>query len=217
MSTHSPTIATIAWLLTLLIPVGLLAQTRPLEQASARPDVRQVQAAALRAAGLRAADQQRWSARARLAHLLPTVRGEAAWLDQRDLEISYREDIEIDGEARVTDSRNDYIDDARLRALFALRLEWNLAGLIFTDDELDAARARERRHAARQNLIEQVTELYFQWRHAHLAWAQAPAEPEAQREALALEVARLTAHLDGLTRGWFSRQLLAIQPGGGLP
>ncbi|MGM0558839.1 MAG: hypothetical protein ACQEVA_20800, partial [Myxococcota bacterium] len=117
----------IAWaaiaLFVLFIPLTISAQTH--ESAGApnfdhEPDVRQVQSAALRATGLTNASEHRWGARARLAHVLPEVRGEIAWLDQRDIEISYREDIEADSGEFVTDSRNDYVDDARLRGVYAV-------------------------------------------------------------------------------------------------
>jgi hypothetical protein len=177
---------------------------RPFED---EPEVRQVQQAALRATGLTNADEHRWASRARLAHILPEVRGEVAWLDQRDTEISYREDIEADSGELVTDSRNDYVDDARLRGVYAVRLEWDLSGLVFDPDELDAAKAAERRHIARAELLQMVTDIYFERRRWQLELALIPRTHVRPRIEAQIEVERATAKLDAFTAGWFSEAL----------
>lgn len=179
------------------------------------PDVREVQRAALRATGLRNAKNRRWARRARLSHVLPEVRGEVAWLDQRDVEYSYREDIETEREGIVTESRNDYVDDARLRGVYAVRLEWDLSGLVFDADELDAAKAAERRHVARAELLQMVTDLYYERRRWQIELALTPRSHVRPRIEAQLEIDRATAKLDAFTGGWFSAELndTARRPG----
>lgn len=171
------------------------------------PRIRAVHRAALMATGLRPSSEHNWGRRARLAHLLPEVQGEVAWLDQRDIETTYREDIESDGREVVTDSRNDYVDDARLRGVYAIRLDWDLSGLVFDPDELDAARATERRHVARAELLQLVTRVYFERRRCQLELVMLPTEDVGKRLDATLCVQRGTAELDAYTGGWFSGRL----------
>ena len=173
------------------------------------PTVRQVQKAALRASGLGTAKARRWAARARLSHVLPKLSGEVAWLDQRDVEISYREDIEADerGEMIRDSARNDFVDDERLRSIYAIEAEWDLSGLVFDPEELDAAHAAERRQLARLELLQMVSDAYFERRRWQIELALTPRANLRKRLEARVSIQRATADLDALTDGWFSRKL----------
>lgn len=194
----------------LCAPVSASAQSeerRVMQAYRHEPPVRDVQRAALRATGLESAPEHGWAARARWSHVLPEVRGEVAWLDQRDIEFSYREDIETETDGIVTESRNDYVDDARLRGVYAVRLEWDLSGLIFDSDELKAARASERRHIARAELLQMVTDIYYERRRWQVELALTPRSHVRPRIEARLQVESATAKLDAFTNGWFSGRL----------
>lgn len=173
------------------------------------PSVRRVQQRALDRAGLDRKSVRRWPRRARIANLLPEVKGELGWLDQRDTELQYREDIVTDesGEMYRDDARNDFADDKRLRRLYSVEAEVDLGGLIFDRDEIAAARELRHREALRQKLLARVTDLYFDRRKKQILRRATPPGNWRKRLQMELEIRRMTARIDGLTGGWFSRAL----------
>lgn len=173
------------------------------------PSVRRVQQRALDRAGLDRKSVKRWPGRARLSNLLPEVSGELGWLDQRDAELQYSEDIVTDesGEMYRDEAQNDFSDDKRLRRLYSVEAEVDLGGLIFDRDEIAAARELRRRESLRQKLLARVTDLYFDRRKKQILRRATPPGNWRKRLQLELEIRRMTARIDGLTGGWFSRAL----------
>ncbi len=174
------------------------------------PSVRDVQNAALRHADLRRDDESGWAGRARLSNLFPEVDGEIAWLEQRDEDLRYSEDIEpreeSDGMYR-SQAENRLTEDSRLRRAYSIDASIDLGGLVFDRDELSASREKRQREVARRKLVEQVTDLYFERRKKQILQLADPPDGWRSRLDLLLEIERLTARLDGLTGGWFRRQL----------
>lgn len=177
------------------------------------PSVDRVRQVALQANGYGQDDLDRWSSRARWSHLLPEVEGEVAWLDQRDRETSYQEDLETnDSGTMYRDSaRNDFVDDSRLRTIYAVELEWDLSGLVYDRSEPTIAREVRRRREARRDLLVAVGEAYFQRRRYLSEFLLTPKAQWRKRMDLRLEADRQTARLDAMTGGWFSRALRKAQ------
>ena len=173
------------------------------------PSVVAVQEAAMRYAELEKPDGRGWRARARLANLVPEVGGEIAWLDQTDAELRYSEDIETQESGRMyrESAENRFVDDQRLRVVYSVDAELDLGGLIFDRDEIGAAREARHRESARRKLVARVTDLYFERRKKQILHLAAPPADWRQRLDLLIEIERLTARLDGLTGGWFRKQL----------
>ena len=173
------------------------------------PPVRDVRRVALRHAGLEKAGDARWEARARWSNLLPEVGGDVAWLDQRDETFRYTEDIEAQesGRLRRDSARNRFYEDTRLRRAYGVDAEIDLGGLIFDRDELSASRERRKREFARRKLVALVTDLYFDRRKKQILRLAAPPTGWRKRLDLIMEIDRMTARLDGLTGGWFRKQL----------
>lgn len=173
------------------------------------PSVAEVRRQALRATGYQAGDLDEWSSRARWSHLLPDVQGEVDWLDQRDSEARYREDLDTSdtGQMLRDSARNDFIIDGRLRTIYALEVEWDLSGLIYDKSEASIAREVRRRREARQKLLEEVGEAYYRRRRYLIEWLLTARAKWRERLDLRLEVDRQTARLDAMTGGWFSRAL----------
>lgn len=183
---------------------------RETERAMAdEPSVEEVQQAALRASGYDQGDMDRWSSRARWSHALPEVRGEAAWLDQRDLQARYREDLESTEQGSLFRDRadNDFYDDARLRSVYQVDLEWDLGGLVYDRSEVTIAREVRMRRRARSQLLEDVSEAYYQRRKYLMEWMLTPKEQWRERLDLRLEIEHHTALIDALTGGWYGRAL----------
>ena len=87
-----------------------------------------------------------------------------------------------------------------------LTLAWNLGETVFNPDEVDVSRELRSVIALRDDVLDEVTQLYFERRRAldQLALVP-PTEPEA--EALRLRSAELAAGIDAWTGGWFTRAL----------
>lgn len=172
------------------------------------PSVREVQRAALEHAGLEAEASKGWSRRARLANLVPHLEGELAWLDQQDAQRRYEEEVGAtdDGALRREALDNQYEDDDRFRRVYSIEAELELGGLVFDSDEVSAARELRKQQEARRELIAVVTDLYFERRKKQVI--RLVTDPDwRSRLDLVLEIERLSARLDGLTGGWFRRQI----------
>ena len=85
-------------------------------------------------------------------------------------------------------------------------LTWNFGDAVFNPDEVDVSRELRSVIALRDDVLDEVTQLYFERRRALAQLARLPAsDPEA--EALRLRSAELAAGIDAWTGGWFSRAL----------
>jgi hypothetical protein len=81
---------------------------------------------------------------------------------------------------------------------FDLEAGWSLDRLLFDREEIAASRETQRLGMRREQLVWQVTQLYFALARAQIELADADA---ADRDVRSLEVAELAAQLDGLTGG----------------
>jgi hypothetical protein len=100
------------------------------------------------------------------------------------------------------DSDHGHSDDFNVD----LTLAWNLGETVFNPDEIDVSRELRSVIALRDDVLDEVTQLYFERRRAldRLALVP-PSEPEA--EQLRLRSAELAAGIDAWTGGWFTRAL----------
>lgn len=168
------------------------------------PDVAQTRAAALRHAGLLDAGEDRWTSRARLSALAPSLwELQTTWQQQQDSNLTTRDDLD-----RVTDQLDTRLTDHQgqedtLR--LSMQLRWELRGLIYSPDELNISRERARLADQRRALEEEVTRLYFARRRLQAAARLAPPSDWAQAADLRLQERELTDRLDLLTGGWFTR------------
>lgn len=180
------------------------------------PPIDRVQRAALEANGYAGDDLDRWSSRARWSHLLPQVKGQVAWLDQRDYKARYREDLDTDeaGTMLRDGAQNYFYDDARLRTVYSVEVRWDLSGLVYDRSETTIAREVRQRRAARQSLLEDVTQAYFMRRQHLLERALTPSQQWRRHLEIQLDIDRQTARLDALTRGWFSNAVQRAGEGG---
>ncbi len=211
-TSHRPTWLVVSALVVLLWPASSAAQKLDdsvSDQFAREPSVEQVRQAALRASGYDRDDLDEWSSRARWSHVLPEVQGEVAWLDERDKRAKYQEDIETaeTGKMYRDSARNDFIDDSRLRTVYAVELEWDLSGLIYDSSEPRIASEVRQRRKARRELLIDVGEAYYKRRRYLAELVLTPRSKWRERMELRLEADRQTARLDAMTNGWFSRAL----------
>lgn len=189
-----------------LLAAGFVLQSP--NAAAVEPTVDEVRSVALRHAGLhRRLD--RWSARARLRHLLPEVTVEVGRIDQRDDNVQFDEWLIRDAaDALIWDSaRNQNEANHRLRTDYTIRATIDLGGLVFDPVELGAAREGRAQYDARLELTSAVHDAYFE-RLAAIDDLRATDTNKADlRRAAARRVQRLNARLDALTGGWFAHRL----------
>jgi hypothetical protein len=91
-----------------------------------------------------------------------------------------------------------------------LAAEWDLGSLLFEPDELDVSEEARRVLALRDDVLDEVNQLYFDRRRALLSLAGLADNtgPEALHEVqmLQIQIDELTARLDAWTDGYFSRE-----------
>lgn len=173
------------------------------------PTVDDVQRHVLRRRQLRDDDIDPWTGRARFAGAIPQIQGQISWLDQRDQRNRFRENITANdaGFYEPNYAQNYMYDDLRLRAIYSLRLTFDLGKLAFSSRELAIARQVQDRHRAADDAVEEVTELYFARRQRQVEELLQRDDDLERALARRLEIESLTARIDALTGGWFSEQI----------
>jgi len=173
------------------------------------PDVREVQRAALKHAGLDPETPKNWARRARTSNLVPELDGEVAWLDQTDRELAYDEEFDFDSEsARGRDAADHgFAEDERVRKKYSIEAEFELGGVIFDRDEIYAARELRQQQTTRRKLVSTVSDLYYERRKKQVLRMITPESKWREQLELVMAIEKLTAKLDGLTGGWFRSEL----------
>jgi len=189
---------------------GALSPDDYLWRLRSEPSVQQVHGAALRWLSLgpermaslrRGADRRGW---------LPDValRGAAGRGRSRRLleDQAQSSGVVYDLLDRETDRGSDY--EA------GIVLEWSLGDLVYNPDAIDVAREAREVIELRDEVLDELTQLYFERRRTLLALRAAAADP-AELARLRLRADELAAGLDAWTGGFFSRHappLAAVAP-----
>jgi hypothetical protein len=171
--------------------------------AAREPGVLAVQRAALRylalepqrMASLRARTRQ--SAYAPVLELFGAYGGDRS--HERDQDETFTSGLDRTFRDRHRETGSDY--DA------GVRLSWNLGGAIYHPEEIDASREAREWIELRDEVLDEVAQLYFERRRAQLDAAREPDPHAAAR--LELRAAELAAGLDAWTGGWWSASLAA--------
>jgi len=113
-----------------------------------------------------------------------------------------RDQVFVSGEMReLSDQQRD--DDRDLDV--AVTLSWDFGDVLFHPEEVDVSREARAVIALRDDVLDEVTQLYFERRRVLADLARVGADdPEAPD--LLVRAAELRAGLDAWTGGWFSRR-----------
>ena len=183
-------------------PAALPARTggTPPGPSGAVPEIAAVQRAALDYVDL-APERLRALARgAATRGWLPELHVSGGYARSRGRHRDYDQSF-VSGDMRhLFDRDRDDDDDFDIGAT----LSWDLGDLRFHPEEIDVLREARAAIALRDDVLDEVTQLYFERRRVLAELARAPAGPE--RTALAARVDELAAGLDAWTGGWFSRR-----------
>lgn len=194
---------TVGVLLALIVAAPAAAQQHPAEiQANevlapfaGEPDVNRVQRAALDYAALHPEIYDAMRSRSRISAALPDLRFRVT----KKLGDDRKEDVVTGGVSIVEAGDLDLQGEVR----------WRLGDIVFNARE--TAVVREGRYAVkeRQRLLQSINQTYFERRRAQIDLMRAPATDPAARALAELKIAQLTAELDALTGGAFSRMINA--------
>jgi outer membrane protein TolC len=166
---------------------ALAADLSVLDRFAGEPSVRELQCAAMQMAEVHPERARSWLHRAGTAAVLPTVRARVG----RGLG-----ELSRDGSGEpVYTMTNDW--------RFEVEATWSLDRLVFDRNELRAGREAQRLAAHREELLTRVAQLYYARRRLQVDAVLQPEAPGAIDRAL--EIAELTAVLDGLTDGALTR------------
>jgi ligand-binding sensor domain-containing protein len=91
-------------------------------------------------------------------------------------------------------------------------LRWDLGDTVYHPEEIDVSKEVRELIELRDEVLDEINQLYFERRRVLLERAQLPDAASAEAERLALRVRELAAGLDAWTGGWWSRQAEAPSP-----
>ena len=89
----------------------------------------------------------------------------------------------------------------------SLVLTWALGDVVFNPESVDLSREARQVISLRDDVLDQVNQLYYERQAILLALEAQPDPRNAEASRLRLRAAELAAGLDGWTGGWFRRQL----------
>jgi hypothetical protein len=178
-----------------------------LQSLEGEPDIRQTQAAALRWADLDPSRGASWRSRAQVADWLPRQWEVSVGLDQdQDRRFTTRDDF--DGMAALEGSAQTDADAQGMGVQVEVSARWEPRRLIFNDDELAASEESARQWRLRQEVLDEVTRVYFARRRLQVEARLNPPADWSEAARVRLQLQEWGADLDRLTGGWFSSQAL---------
>lgn len=166
---------------------------------------------------------RRYRKQARLRNILPAINGDYDLNRQRYY--SYGYDSSFDrvipnngstsptGTYNHSQSQYDWNNDRtgyRTRG-YSAGIEWYLPGLIYDNEVTDLISEQRRIAGIRNDLIEQLHNVYFDRRRRQVEFVINPPDSQAEEVIYDLELQELTAKIDSMTGGWFSRALESRQ------
>jgi hypothetical protein len=172
------------------------------------PSVLAVQRAALRYLALEPERSQTLGRRARRSALAPALELFGGIGGDRTRERDWDETFTSGLDRTFLDRRRERARDFDAGA----RLTWLLGGAIYHPEEIDASREAREWIELRDEVLDEISQLYFERRRALLDLAR---ERDAHLAArLALRADELAAGLDAWTGGWWRAQLEPLSPRG---
>jgi len=169
---------------------------RLLAQFDNEPNVVDVQRAAANYARVNPDAYDSWIDSARWAYLLPrSLRGQLRRTDGDQSDVR-----------TTTSGLSDLVStDAQLQ--IEVRADWDLTRLVFNRDGITASRQIERLVNQREDILTTVNKLFFARRQLQVELELEPPTSVERAVKSQLRIDALTADLDALTGGWFSKQV----------
>ena len=169
---------------------------RLLARFDSEPNVVDVQRASASYARVNPDAYDSWIDSARWAYLLPrSLRGQLRRTDGDQSDVR-----------TTTSGLSDLVStDAQLQ--IEVRADWDLTRLVFNRDGITASRQIERLVNQREDILTTVNKLFFARRQLQVELELEPPTSVERAVKSQLRIDALTADLDALTGGWFSKQI----------
>lgn len=186
----------------LLVSVRLQAETD-----ENLPSLSELYQQALRVMGLHSPDAEHWRSRARWKAILPQLRVGF----QRDLKDQFRftnqDNVSISGgEVTVGPDEQDLLRDFDAGTRFQATAVWYLDELVFNRDAILVSQERRRLQEERFVLLKELSNRYYSRLEA-IKKLHSHALSASERLKLERHVEQVSAELDVLTDGYFSRAI----------
>ena len=163
------------------------------------PSVGALHAAALRRQGLEASSVRDLRRRVSRRGWLPILQMSFSYQDERERNWEHDQSF-VSGDTRdLYDTERDRGRDLEVK----LTLSWDLGDAVFHPEEIDVSREARSLIALRDDVLDEVTQLFFE-RLRVLARLEAAPPDSGERGLLALRATELAAGLDAWTGGAFS-------------
>jgi hypothetical protein len=172
----------------------------------AEPDIHSVHRAALRYLSLDPARMVELRRGVERRGWLPILSFRATRENDRRRHSDYDEAF-ISGEMRRF---NDRDSDSDQELELQLIVSWDLGDIAYHPESIDVSREAREIIELRDDVLDEITQLYFERRRVIAAFALQPDSPAASE--FQLRAAQLAADIDAWTGGWFGRQLLDFTP-----
>lgn len=199
-----------------LAAVGLLTPLTPalaqpaaeqartlLERFQNEPSVNQVHQAALNYANLHPEVFQSMRTRSRARGALPELRLRVVSDNDEDSRSVVRFARDAAGNS-VADNISATETNANQMQWLG-EVSWKFGDVVFNSQETAVARESRYSARARQQLLQSITQVYFERRRAQIELMNSPPQDPTARALQELKIQQLTAELDAVTGGRFSR------------
>jgi len=162
------------------------------------PSIREVQEAAIAYSRSHPDTVDSWRARARTSALMPEFQSRVR--SQFDRDSRTRTNLDAADAVVVTDDNDNSL-------LLEVRATWDLDRVIFNPDELGVWRETMRMANLRDRVVDEVTRRYYERRRLQVDLQLSPPTNVSDRVRKELRIQELTADIDAVTGGWFSKRL----------
>lgn len=184
------------------LPENLELSKKLLQLIEREPAVQTLQQEAIKYANVSNAKIKRWHSASRLRALVP--------------DLSVGKDLDIDNNIHV-DTASTTTPDAFVQGpddrgkSTSIDLTWNLGDFVWSSAQTSIDSREKSMVELRDEILNEVTRLYFERRRAQIEFAMHPPEDPLEHMNAKLRIDELTANLDALTNGYLSRKLRQLR------
>ena len=190
-------------MLALILTTLLTTQTIDILKA---PPILEVHRMAINHSQLDFNKTEKWKRNSKLQALLPRLQVEYERHVRDNIDIDINDSVYVgSGGVNVGPEENSYSRDAQGDQNVAIKAIWMLNELVFNRDELDISAESRSIHRERQILLAEVNISYFKW--VRIADQLGKTFDLKQKNTKQRELEEMSANLDALTGGWFSKNL----------
>ena len=132
-------------------------------------------------------------------------------------ELTYRDQDRNQPQKQTTYSNNNKNDWTSLKQTdykqdtdylqHKVKAQWDLSGLVYNSEQLRVVSQMSNAAKARDTLLKNVTKTYYQRRKAQIDMLTNPPKDVTAMLNAELKIQELTATLDAMTGGWFSKNI----------